>query len=942
MRKRNLILFLLLPLLSFAQKPELIVPLGHSDPSVDHTYSPDGRYILTYTYGSGDDPSIRLWNLDGKELQSFQTGERYIESVRFSADGRRVIEWGSRERQVEDSLGLYHYAHLPYITIWQLDGVMLANAEGDPDGTLSEVKEILLEEEGMTLSLPEPQEEPPLPDNFPINGYALSMSSAFFGADGATVVSNGAWNLQSNRIRATDESLPFYGGFTGDLLWSPGREYIFGTSADEPTPSLYPQTEDAASAIQDNSPDSFSGHTGPIISAAFSSDGQYILTGSYHQTARLWNLQGELLQTFSAHPGPVWSVAFHPQRSLFLTGTDKMAKIWRRGQEEELISLIRIGSTDWVVTTPSGLFDASPGAMRLLHYSVFYEPTSEYITIDVEQLKARYYEPGLLQKVLGYSDERVRPVEDFEKVRLYPKIAAEIENDSLYITLRARSGGIGKASIFINGKEVIEEANPLPRGVNPKRDSIIRLDLSRQQRYLLRHPDSTNTISIRAYNEAGWLKSRAYPLSYRPDFIRTRGNGRSDTGGGWEGQLDPKLYVITVGTSDYTGEQLDLQYADQDAIMMARALHSVGTALFAASGDSLEVHCLSTTEMEAEGAEETPIQWQFANKNNIQATFESIRQRAKAEDVLIVYLSGHGVTRPGMDQTQFYYLTQGVSSEEDLNDPATLQAYTISSEELTQWINDIPALKQVLIIDACNSGQIVENLTGGTKSLNSSQIRALDRMQDRTGMFVLSGSASDKVSYEASEYGQGLLTYALLQGMLGVATRKDAQGQEVIDVMKLFQYARDEVPRLASRIRGIQTPMLGFPYQAASFDIGILDEEAKRRIPIGNKKPVFTRSVFLNKHTFLDDLNLAGRLETAFRRETQAGSRANLIYVDVHDYPGAYSVSGFYEQTAEDVRVELRLFHNKKDPVILEVEPTGNAEALAENIFRAVIEALEE
>ena len=938
MRKRSLILFLLLPLLTFAQKPELVVPLGHSGQSVRHTYSPDGRYILTYAFS---DPTVRLWNLNGKEVQSFQTGDRYIQSVCFSADGRRVIESGWREKEVEDSLGLYTYATLPYITVWQLDGTMLADVEGDPDGTLAEVNEVLLEEEGVVLSLPEPQEEPPLPDNFPINGYARSMSSAFFGADGNTVVSNGAWNLQNNRIQATDESLPFYGGFTGDLLWSPGREYIFGTSADEPTPSLYPQTEAAATAIKDNLPDSFSGHTGPISSAAFSSDGQYILTGSFDQTARLWNLKGELLQTFPEHPGPVWSVAFHPDRPLFLTGTEKMAKIWRWGQEKELVSMIQLDSADWVVTTPSGLFDASPDAMRLLHYSVFYKPANEYIAIDVEQLKARYYEPGLLQKMLGYSNERVRPVEAFEEVRLYPKIAAEIENDSLHITLRARNGGIGQVSIFINGKEVIEEANPLPRGLKPKRDSIIRLDLSEQQRFLLHHPDSTNTISIRAYNEAGWLKSRAYSLYYRPDFIRTKGNGRSGAGSSWKGQLNPKLYVITVGTSDYTGEQLDLQYADQDAIMMAQALQSVGTALFT-NGDSLEVHCLSTTDSVSTGLEAMPIQWQFANKNNIQATFDSIRKRAKAEDVLIVYLSGHGVTRPGMDQTQFYYLTQGVSSEEDLNDPATLQAYTISREELTQWINDIPALKQVLIVDACNSGQVVENLTGGTKTLNSSQIRALDRMQDRTGMFVLSGSASDKVSYEASEYGQGLLTYALLQGMLGVATRKDAQGQDIIDVMALFQYARDEVPRLASRIRGIQTPMLGFPYQAASFDIGILDEVAKRNIPIGNKKPVFTRSVFLNKHTFLDDLNLAEHLERAFRRETQAGSRADLIYVDVHDYPGAYSVSGFYEQTAEGIRVALRLFRDKKDPIHLEIAPTADAEALAENIYRAVIGALEE
>jgi len=36
--------------------------------------------------------------------------------------------------------------------------------------------------------------------------------------------------------------------------------------------------------------------------------------------------------------------------------------------------------------------------------------------------------------------------------------------------------------------------------------------------------------------------------------------------------------------------------------------------------------------------------------------------------------------------------------------------FSVSSEELTQRINDIPTLKQVLIVDACHSGQIVEHV----------------------------------------------------------------------------------------------------------------------------------------------------------------------------------------------------------------------------------------
>lgn len=636
------------------------------------------------------------------------------------------------------------------------------------------------------------------------------------------------------------------------------------------------------------------------------------------------------------------------ERFLVSTSNDKMTKLWDiglgqdRGERETaqhtaFATLFHIDATDWVVTSPIGLFDASPGAMEQLYYVLPYD--KEWEVIDLAQLKARYYEPGLLPKLLGYANERLRPVGTFDTVQLYPKVVDPIiQHDTLFLKLKERNGGIGKVSIFINGKEVEEEINPLPRGNNAKRDSIIQYDLRPHQNYLFKHPDSINIISILAYNEEGWLKSSAIDLQYQTTLAQSKGSGNSTTE--WNGSLDPKLYVISIGTSNYTGTQLDLQYADQDATMMAHALQLVGTALFT-NGDSLEVHCLSTAMAEANGLEGTSIHWQFAEKENIKATFELIKKKAKAEDVVVVYLSGHGVTQGGTDQTQFYYLTQGIASEDDLGDPATLKAYTISSEELTKWINDIPALKQVLIIDACNSGQIVENLTSGNKAkaLNASQIRALDRMKDRTGMFVLAGSASDKVSYEAGEYGQGLLTYALLQGMLGVAARKDEEGKEVIDVMNLFQYARDQVPVLAASINGIQTPMLGFPNKGASFDIGILDETAKTNIPIGNKKPVVVKSNFINIKTLKDDLKLEERLEQAFRQETEKGKNADLIYVDVSAYPGAAYLGGYYQQNKNKISITVKLFQGEAE-VALKIPATADPERLVKLIVREVKKAL--
>lgn len=660
---------------------------------------------------------------------------------------------------------------------------------------------------------------------------------------------------------------------------------------------------------------------------ALSDDGRYLLLGNWNRSIHYYDLSdGQLLHTFKGHQGRITTVAFSPDGKKMASGAeDGTVKVWDLERRKELASLIHIDQADWVVLSPNGLFDASQRAMGLLYYLADTDGRTE--VIELNQLKARYYEPGLLQKLMGYGNERLRSVEGLEQVALYPNLNAEIEGDELKVQLRPRAGGIGRAAIFVNGKEVSQDANP-------GRAAQFAYDLRKNHKLLLRHPDSTNQVSVQVHNEAGWLKSRLLHLSYQP---KSWARGQSGSGSSsWEAALDPKMYVVTVGTSDYSGEALDLQYAAQDATVMALALEAVSGNLFA-GGDSLEVYCLTTASERPQELEGSKVAWKFASKANLQAVLSGIRQSAKAEDVLLLYLSGHGLAYGSGEASQFYYLTHSIASLDMISDAEVRKQYTLSSSELATWLQDIPALKQVLVVDACNSGKVVESLTSGARNLNASQIRALDRMKDRTGTFVLSGSAADKVSYEASEYGQGLLTYALLNGMMGLAARVTADGQYV-DVMELFQHARDEVPRLAASIKGIQTPMLGFPAQAASFDIGIIEDQ--QSIPIGNRKPVLIRSNILNQQTLQDDLNLVGRLEAALREENERGKNADFIYVDVSEYPNAYSLSGLYTKEEGDIQLRLRLFKNGGDPVDLDIRPNSDPERVAEDIKRAIKGAL--
>ena len=80
------------------------------------------------------------------------------------------------------------------------------------------------------------------------------------------------------------------------------------------------------------------GHTGSVVSVAFSSDSKRILTGSSDNTARLWDAEtGQEMAILKGHSAIVYSVVFSPDGSRVLTGSfDKTARIWdaKTGQEK--------------------------------------------------------------------------------------------------------------------------------------------------------------------------------------------------------------------------------------------------------------------------------------------------------------------------------------------------------------------------------------------------------------------------------------------------------------------------------------------------------------------------------------------------------------------------------------------------------------------------------
>jgi WD40 repeat protein/uncharacterized caspase-like protein len=642
------------------------------------------------------------------------------------------------------------------------------------------------------------------------------------------------------------------------------------------------------------------GHTDGIHSAIFSRDARYVATGSEDRTVRLWDSNtGKELRSFFGHTGAVIQVAMSPDnRFLLSAGADQTARIWDTETGEELCRLICFRDGTWAVIDRTGRFDGSNGGdVQGLHWVVGLE------AIALNQLKERYYEPRLLAKKMGYNDEPLRRVASFSEPGLFPKVITKLvdtQNPQLQITLINRGGGIGRTAVWLNGKEV--EADARKGIVDPNSQKAILPPIS-----LAGHPymlaGRENVIEVRAYNAENYLSSRGVTVVYPAPSA-----GEEEK---------PVLWAIIAGVSDYAGEAIDLRYAAKDAEDIAHALKIGAARLF--GEENVQLTLLVTSDKPGTAS---------PTRERLKAAFDKAAS-ANSTDLLVVYLAGHGVNHGGQDG-DFYFLTPEARSG-NLDDPAVRASAAISSRELTEMLKKVPALKQIMILDTCASGRLVERLTE-KRDIASSQVRSLERMKDRTGLYVLAGAAADAVSYETSRYGQGLLTWSLLFGMRGAALRED----KFVDVGLLFHYAADHVPQLAKNIGGIQRPVIAMPTGGASFDVGQIIGEDRQKIRLSTVKPLILQVNFQDEEQVLDHLNLSRHVNDALREVSVRGSE-KFVYVDASDFPDAYLPAGRYQIDGNSVKVRILLFKENMQKAMIKVSGDINdLNQLVENIIREI------
>jgi len=868
-------------------------------------FSPDGRKVLVG--GDGDNP-MQLWEIEGGKLHTTFPGRfSFVTSMALNLDQKLLVS-GNEDHSVkiwkiENDLVFQniqgHKGFLNFVAT-TFDGKILASASFDQTiklwntqtgkelrtlkGHSDKVYSVAFSPDGRTLASGSKDQTVRLWDVGTgkeirtLKGHSNTVDPISFSLDGKILASGGYDRKIKLWEVATGKELLTIRGHEGglySLAFSPDGKTLASCGVDGAI-----RLWDVGTGTKN---ETLQGHSSHIWLVAFSTDGKILASAGGDRTVKLWDVgAGKLLRTLEGHASDVTSVAFNSDGKILISGSkDGTLKLWSVAENvsRELCSVLSFPDGTWAVIDPAGRFDASNnGDVEGLHWVVGNEP------IALKQLKARYYDPGLLAKVMGFNKEPLRDVAAFTDVKLFPTAtAAPIKpgDQKLTLDLTNRGGGIGRVQVFFNGKELLADA----RGPKPDADAktaTLSVDLARA--HII--PGKPNKVEVVTWNAEGYLSSRGWEFEWTPE-------GKAD-------QNPPELHVIVCGVSEYADPKLNLRYAAKDAADIARALELAGKRLFGA--DKTHVTVLATGN-DPKVSKPT--------KENIRKAFEAART-ARPGDVLVVYLAGHGVSlKRGVDEYCFLTADARGTDAAALSDPAVLDSWAVTSSELVEWIKKIPALKQVMLLDTCAAGAAAGKLLEH-RDLSGDQIRALDRLKDRTGFHVLMGCSADRVSYEASQFSQGLLTYSLLQGMAGAKLREG----EYVDVSSLFQYAADEVPQLARGIGGVQKPLIIAP-RGTSFDIGRLVEADRKAIPLARPKPFILRPTLSNAEDGDDNLKLATFVRKKLADDSFVTPRGNdtaTVYVDADELAGAIRPAGTYTVDGNKVAVRLVL---KRDGQVL-------------------------
>ena len=495
------------------------------------------------------------------------------------------------------------------------------------------------------------------------------------------------------------------------------------------------------------------------------------------------------LRLFNASGKVIWRVPLHtPVYSLNTNGkvavaglNDGTIRWYRLTDGREILALFpHPDRKRWILWTPSGYYDASPGGEDLIGWHLNNGPDQAADYFPASRFRSTYYRPDVIDRVLKTLDaavalqqaneasgrKQVAEVSVREKLPpvvmlTSPTDGAEVSGTPVKVSYSARSSeSLTGLKILVDGRPVSAEG----AGKSVKENGEISVPI----------PSRDCEISVIAENRHA---------ASEPATVRLRWKGAVAVKE--EFQIKPKLYVLAVGVSQYQDAELRLGLAAKDALDFSAAWTSQKGKLYS----GVEARILADAQ---------------ATKGNILDGLEWLQRQVTQKDIAVLFFAGHGINDPN---GVFYFLPVDADLER-------LKRTGISQSDITSTVTMI-AGKVLVFIDACHSG----NLMGKTKRRGlvvSSGAVVNELASAENGAVVFSSSTGRQYSQEKPEWGNGAFTKGLVEGLTGKA---DYRSTGRITVNMLDLYVSERVKELTE---GQQTPTTVKPPNVPDFPVVVL------------------------------------------------------------------------------------------------------------------------
>lgn len=484
----------------------------------------------------------------------------------------------------------------------------------------------------------------------------------------------------------------------------------------------------------------------PVHIAIFSDDEKLIYSGGADRLIRIWEATtGKLLHTLSGHNAEITSLLLSPDNKMLIShSVDGVTKFWDLASRHEFFEHIHLGETDWMVKNPDGYFNGTDNARKYIH---FVDGLKSYA---VDQFFNEFFRPDLLPEIFhqrGGSGE-MKGIQG--KLNHSPPPTVQVAaipttpgKADIIIRVKDNGAGADNVKLFHNGKSI-------PLLASGEKDNVANHVTYKQEVNLI---GGINEFSATATN-----RDRVESNPQRVEIFSAVAT-KSST-----------CHVLAVGINDYKNPKLALNYARPDAVSFSKLMDERGTGLFKA----IELHALYDDQ---------------ATRPRILEKLDQLAKIIQPQDVFIFYYAGHG----SMVDNKFYFIPMEASR---LYDPATVPREAIEASLLQEKFKNIAALKQLIIMDACQSGGSVELLA----NRGATEEKAIAQLSRSAGIHVMASAGSEQFATEFSELGHGVFTYALIRALQGDADGAPKDGK--VTIYELKSYIDDQVPELTRRLKG--------------------------------------------------------------------------------------------------------------------------------------------